>query len=355
MVMEKIRNLIRSQEAIINRRIAVDAWPVNLQMELTNRCNTHCIMCWRSFLESPDQEMSRDLVSKASAGFPFLYQLQPYLSGESLTYSAFADFLDGADDNVRIFLTTNLQTLNDSHVNALKKKRGVINVSLDAASEGVYAKIRKGSLPRVKENILRIKRETRFDIWLNMVVFKLNMKEVADFLDFAGFVGAKTVVLYGLKFPEKEGVQEQDPDVCPLDREDTLRLREIIRRRAYPFRILEFNNKITVVPRFYDFYTLWRKFRPGHLDEIVQHGCRRIRGNKLLCDKPWKQLAIKCDGEVRVCCEQRKSVGDLNSESLREIWNGDVLRGIRQDIVSQRIPEGCEKCHFLRSARNWVT
>jgi len=169
MMMNKIRNLIRSQKAIINRRIVVDAWPVNLQMELTNRCNTQCIMCWRSFLDSSNQEMSLDLINKARQGFPFLYQLQPYLSGESLTYSAFSDFLDSINKDVRIFLTTNLQTLKDSHVKALKKKRGVINVSLDAASQEMYAKIRKGSFLRVRENIFRIKKETRFDIWLNMV------------------------------------------------------------------------------------------------------------------------------------------------------------------------------------------
>lgn len=50
------------------------------------------------------------------------------------------------------------------------------------------------------------------------------------------------------------------------------------------------------------------------------------------CPQLWKRITINCDGRVKYCVEDwlsKTAIGDLNSESIREIWQGQTYRKLR--------------------------
>jgi len=63
-----------------------------------------------------------------------------------------------------------------------------------------------------------------------------------------------------------------------------------------------------------------------------------IRKNRVPCHRPWNQLIFLIDGTAVLCCcdyDANVVVGDINKQSIPEIWKGAVLEDIR-------------KCHLAR-------
>ena len=60
-------------------------------------------------------------------------------------------------------------------------------------------------------------------------------------------------------------------------------------------------------------------------------------GQKIVsvCFYPWSALSVLCDGRAVTCCMDYngvQGVGDLNFQSVMEIWNGPVLSAIRRNF-----------------------
>ena len=52
-----------------------------------------------------------------------------------------------------------------------------------------------------------------------------------------------------------------------------------------------------------------------------------------VCFYPWTAMSVLCDGRVVTCCVDYNGVqvmGDLNSQTVTEIWNGPVLSSVRR-------------------------
>src|SRR6185369_6939957 len=70
------------------------------------------------------------------------------------------------------------------------------------------------------------------------------------------------------------------------------------------------------------------------------------------CVHLWNHLRLQSDGEAQVCCIfQGGNIAHdgtpmtLQRHSLEEIWNSDMLRGVRRDMVEGRPVRGCEQCY----------
>ena len=71
----------------------------------------------------------------------------------------------------------------------------------------------------------------------------------------------------------------------------------------------------------------------------------------LNCTRPFNTLAICFDGTVPVCCvdfAREVVVGDVNKQSISEIWAGAELNGIRKKFLhpekASEFPNICKKC-----------
>lgn len=51
------------------------------------------------------------------------------------------------------------------------------------------------------------------------------------------------------------------------------------------------------------------------------------------CDYPWRYMSVKVSGEVYPCCWLSKSLGNVQTQTVEEIWNGDRYQRLRSSIA----------------------
>jgi MoaA/NifB/PqqE/SkfB family radical SAM enzyme len=61
---------------------------------------------------------------------------------------------------------------------------------------------------------------------------------------------------------------------------------------------------------------------------------------------PFTGLATREDGAIQVCCRSHP-IGNISDNSLEEIWNNDILKRIRKQVLSGERPNECEPCFNL--------
>jgi len=72
-----------------------------------------------------------------------------------------------------------------------------------------------------------------------------------------------------------------------------------------------------------------------------------------VCYFPWTSMSVLWDGRVVTCCMDSNGVqvvGDLNSQSIQEVWNGPVLSGVRDNFraLAYRKYPVCLSCDWVR-------
>ncbi len=75
------------------------------------------------------------------------------------------------------------------------------------------------------------------------------------------------------------------------------------------------------------------------------------------CILPFKQLVIRPDGKVSLCCSDARgqmTLGDLAVESIMDVWNGQAYRGIRKLLKEKgraglRLCKGCDMTIYYKS------
>ncbi len=76
------------------------------------------------------------------------------------------------------------------------------------------------------------------------------------------------------------------------------------------------------------------------------------------CTNLWSELTILWDGRVALCCldyEGKLILGDINEESLKNIWNGKRIQAIRQSqLKSQFNQDLCKTCSEHRWSSWWL-
>ena len=71
---------------------------------------------------------------------------------------------------------------------------------------------------------------------------------------------------------------------------------------------------------------------------------------QFFCAAPWQTLGVYWDGCVVPCCYDLNAslrVGDVNNQTLMEIWCGDALSGLRERLKADQCSprELCYVCH----------
>jgi sulfatase maturation enzyme AslB (radical SAM superfamily) len=64
------------------------------------------------------------------------------------------------------------------------------------------------------------------------------------------------------------------------------------------------------------------------------------------CMHPFTGLATREDGAIQVCCRSHP-IGNIQDNTLEEIWNGDNMKRIRKQVLTGDRPPECEPCFRL--------
>ena len=64
---------------------------------------------------------------------------------------------------------------------------------------------------------------------------------------------------------------------------------------------------------------------------------------------PFTGLATREDGAIQACCRSHP-IGDIQDNTLEEIWNNDTMKRIRRQVLNNERPKECEPCFSLEDA-----
>jgi len=155
-----------------------------------------------------------------------------------------------------------------------------------------------------------------------------------------------------------------------LDFKVTLRnIKEFLRirkemKRDTPRLILQYLPNETNSARTAEFRSLWGPLIDPSVGDCLNvatlhnYGGGRTYnrlGKKIVsvCYFPWTSMSVLWDGRVVTCCMDSNGVqvlGDLNFQSVEDVWNGPVLSGVRNDFKKfdySKYPV-CLSCDWVR-------
>jgi len=74
--------------------------------------------------------------------------------------------------------------------------------------------------------------------------------------------------------------------------------------------------------------------------------------SKTLCPMPFVGFDIETNGTVKPCCIYEGSIGNVNDQTIEEIWTGDAMHEVRAGLLSGRAIKGCRQCWVEEASTN---
>ena len=340
--------------------------PVNLDFNLTRRCNLSCTMCTQhrhgsdpaavpSWHEA-DREMSLNdwvrVLDEARAFRPVL----SVTGGEPTVYAHFSEVITAAAQRgFFIQLLTNGLSLTRHADLLVDQGAEVVIISLDGTRE-VHDSIRgqPGLFDRTIRNIRKLisVRDARGKptpiVGLNFTITRSNMHVIPDMVPLALELGVNSLqfqhtIWYTSEYVDghnrvfadvarSHGVDVLEPSIprgeyyeSEITAEDVPAL---IANLATAKRTPRGRLRLAFLPNLSD-----EQIAPYYLD--LNHS---FPGK---CNSLWKTLRILPDGTVTPCLHV--IAGNVRQQSLAGIWNGPVMRNYRS-IISERFLPGCAHC-----------
>ena len=291
--------------------------PEAINIEITAICDARCIHCPREDMDRSQKPMDLALFKKLvdHAAEMRVPDLAPNGFGELLTMRSFDEhfaYIRSKSHRFRIMVNSNGFRLDDEKIESfLRHEVDFLNITLDGATAETFEKIRvRLKLDQIEDNIRRLikmrdERGLRFPkVRVGMIAIPQNIHEIDALLgkwknvvDFVG-VGGYTNRAGSL---DEKGIF--GPPAAPPD-----------------------TSALTIA-------------------SAKTHSCVL----------PFRDMSIWADGRAVLCCDdwnEEHVVGDLNTQSLAEIWNGAALHHARSLHMAGRGAELeiCSRCNMWREA-----
>ncbi len=328
------------------RPAVVPDLPAVLYIETTNRCDSLCQTCIRTFqtLEPPKDltlaELTRIVDQLPRLQRVFLHGIgEPLLNPDLCRMIAYLKERD-----VAVVFNSDAIGLTD------KKRRALIEsgldelrVSLDAATSETYRAIRGvPTFDRVVENVTALVdlqkglglATPRISLWFT--VMKKNVRELPDFVRLAGKIGASAVNVQRLvHYGQGLAVQEQSlyGSLSALEAEALAEATRLSQDLGIALSASgDAAPEASLTPE--------ERERPWA-------GCQR----------PWSLSYVTANGNVLPCCISPWTakdyagliLGNALAEPLVEIWNGERYQAFRTKFETHEAPDPCRGCGRLWS------
>jgi len=104
------------------------------------------------------------------------------------------------------------------------------------------------------------------------------------------------------------------------------------------------------VDKYYETYD-YNSRRPVQieLETLREDQQNRLMKSKTFCMIPWTHIHGFPTGEAYPCClgEMQHPIGNMRTNTLEEIWNGDRFNELREGHKTGDYPDYCKSCDFL--------
>ncbi|MFH0794055.1 MAG: radical SAM protein [bacterium] len=312
---------------------------LTVRMDLHNKCNLRCTMCYFALEEVRNQpmiEMSPPLIDRIESQiWPRTRELWLSCATGPMMSKRLGDVLKRARRSgvPLIQLVTNATILSDAQIEMLiREKLDRLHVSLDGATRETYEKIRVGAkYDHVIENVRRLQRAkkeagaARPALTIISVMMVDNYREWPELVHLAADLGADEVTLTPQAYYEEFHLDDLLWNHAREVNEALDRARAAASERGLSIS----------APTNFDL---------GDSGEKPQSGDRpRACGH---CSLPWMQLVIYPDGEVTPCTPMKNNqyFGNLLSAGFDEIYFGAKLRSLRESLRTGNYQSICADC-----------
>lgn len=291
--------------------------PYELHLEFTNLCNADCVFCPYGQQQRPHAFMSDAIFERALADFVALgggpVDVTPVV-GDPLIHPKALEWvrrLRATPQIDRIVMTTNAILMARVGVDAvLDAGFSRINISTAGFDEDMYRRIYRSAMyPKVRDAIYAL--------------YEANTKR-ADPIP----------LILAIRADKPLDEVLADPDFAPLRQYDP--------HISFNHTFANSGGLITELP-------------PGMTFEAPYPGLKRKP-----CFQTYAGLLVRSDGQVQVCaCESAVNadealvVGDLNEQSLGDIWRGERLKALRASFAGPTLNANCQACDMYYKAADF--
>ena len=293
-------------------------------------------MCAREYEDIVMGDMKWETFEKIQELLSYNIVLFLHCSGEPLINPRFMDiFLTAKKYGSLVGFTTNGTFFNTGNVDLLVRHGlNFLNFSIESTVPEKFSEIRRGaSLDQVLKGIelfVETKRRLRKSnpiLGISFTTMQRNVGELPQVIRLAKehnlqAVSAKNVTysdnIQDRRFFEQETLARIPEHAYRIGQEAQSLARElgIILRLSKEFTAYENDSKT------------------GNKDSR----------KALICSEPWETIFIGFDGTVRPCCVSNHIMGDLNHQTIEEIWNGQEYQRYRDCFRQNRRPKNCNFC-----------
>jgi len=350
------KKLLAQIEAFDNHSVHLEHGPSVLYVESVNGCTFSCVMC--PFKKRTIDKISPTLLEKIEPYFETLEVLSIHGEGEPLLGDLKYFVKQSVKNDFVLHMNTTGFLLTEEITDLLSTTRLSIRFSIHAGKAKTYKNIMGYDLDRTKKKITNLvikakKSGKSNDFWFSFIVMKENINEIEDFLYLAEECGVTSVRFMQL-IPNQQSVRGK-----------TIKDRQFVFKHTEQFNKgvkEEFLNKFPLYQTCAD--KLGIKIEEGTLNpssnvgqpirkminsatvQLFSHGIFPFATKKGNCLAPWLgQLVIRQNGDVRLCCSTRYTLGNLNNSTLGEIWNSGKMKSIRKQFSKGCIPKVCGYCN----------
>lgn len=268
-----------------------DDYPLNLDVETSNRCNLACPFCVREFMHEGVGDMKLEMFEKiitevgdSVPAMKFNWRGEPTLNRHLASMISMAK----KAGVVETMINTNGTLLNDSMSRALiRAGLDRMAISIDSIVPEVYKTQRVGAeLPIVLENL-------------------------RNFLKIRDEMGA-----------ERPYVRVQKVDLPESKGEDFVEF----------FRALGVDS--------------------AAVNTYKEKNASEVEWEPLQCAQPYQRLVITWRGDFYPCCQGHafKKIGNIDTMTVHEAWQSPLMKSLRKnhyDGTQKEIPE-CRKCEVTK-------
>ncbi|HEY6893844.1 MAG TPA: radical SAM protein [Rhodanobacteraceae bacterium] len=309
--------------------------PVEAFFEVAARCNLHCQMCAINYDSRYKPRSGRppffepDLFARMRPIFPSLLRAYLFGLGEPTLNKHLVDYIaELSDHGVEVWFNTNATLIDDGKAYEIARAgAGKITVSIDGATRETYETIRHGA--RFDHVIRGIRALVNAGVAVNLsfVAMASNINELPQLVDLCADLGATGVHV------EPLFAQPLSPELMDHYARENLGRAPRVVEIFHEATRLAGERGVALATRF-----------AGERNEFDY--VRRMAEDRVdwTCSEPWSSIWVTSAGEVRTCCVNETSFGDLFSHSIDEIWNGEAFRSFRTQHARREAAKGCANC-----------
>lgn len=293
----------------------IPKFPLMLQIETSSNCPFNCIFCARNEMKRPKQNMTMEMFRKIideSVKYGRRRSIYLYKDGDPLKNPYIAEMIKYCKDNdaseTLALATSGLLLTEDMAKKILDSGLDEIWFSLDGFSKVVHNKVKGIDChDQVYDNVVnfieqRNKRGLKHPyVRAKFLTLDVNVHEIDDFKKYWNRYADEVVIVEELS--SWDGSNE--------------RVNKVVKEMG-----------------------IYRK--------IWQAAAQRYP-----CDRLWYMACITSNGNVTPCVEdwdERCVIGNINENSLYQIWHGELLHDVRKKHIEGKFDEVqlCAKCEFWK-------